>query len=199
MKAGNASVSATTGTAGAGDAGAGSDRIASAALRSLYADHAEALTAYLRKAFGDGPPDPSDVVQEAFQKLVERRDLSGIANPRAFLWRIARNAVLTHKRNKDARSRYDFEIEHLFFADDGANSTPERVLEVKQQLLVINETLQRMPPRRRKAFLWHRVEGLNFTEVGKRLGVNRHAVVRHITKAAFDIEAALEGRPERKS
>ena len=167
-------------------------------LWALYRDYQPELTAYLRGAFGEGPPEPEDVVQEAFQRLAEQDDLSVVRNLRAFLWRTARNLVLTHKRNREARSQYDFEIEHLFFAIEGSGFNPERVLEVKEQLRIIEKTLLCMPEKRRKAFLMRRIDGLNFSAIGRRLGVTRHAIVKHVTRAAFDIETALNEAMEKK-
>ena len=161
------------------------------ALADLYRDHGEKLTAYLRKAFGDGPPDPDDIAHEAFRRLLERGSLSGVNNLHAFLWRTARNLILNQKRNIATRSRFDYEVEHLYFAMQGPAFTPERVLEVKEQLTIIAEVLKKMPARRRKAFLWNRVDGLNLTAIGKRLGITRRAVARHVIQAAYDLETAL--------
>ena len=84
-------------------------------LRSLYDRYAGELACNLRKAFGNGPPDPEDIAQDAFRKLAEIDDLSDIKHPRALLWRVARNLMVSGKRHEDVRSKYDFEIEHLFF------------------------------------------------------------------------------------
>ena len=170
------------------DADVRSDR---SSLSCLYRNHSRELAAYLRKTYGNGPPDPEDVVQQAFLKLSERDDLSEIRNLRAFLWRTARNLLLTTKRNDNTRSRYDYEVELLFFAIPGNECSPERVLDVEQQLTAINEALREMPERRRNAFIWHRVEGLNVAAVARRFGVTRAAAVKHIARAALDIDTAL--------
>lgn len=162
-----------------------------AAIAALYREYGEQLAAYLRKTFGEGPPDPDDVTQEAFHRLVRQESLQHVKNLRAFLWRTARNIFLSQKRNIQSQSRFDYEIEHLFFAAEGPGSTPERVLLVKEQLSILAEILQKMPERRRKAFLWNRVEELTLTEIGKRLGITRRAVARHVTQAAFELETAL--------
>lgn len=166
------------------------------AISDLYSTNSGDLSAYLRKVYGDGPPDPDDIAQQAFERLAAYKDIDRIKNLKAFLWRTARNLLLTYKRNSDARSKYDFEIEHLFFAAKGSEESPERVLEVRQQLLIIEKALAVMPTRRRDAFLLHRVEGLNLTETGKRLGVTRHAIVKHIARASVDIETALSSQPK---
>ncbi|MEM6898543.1 MAG: sigma-70 family RNA polymerase sigma factor [Pseudomonadota bacterium] len=161
-------------------------------LNELYRNHANTLLGYLKKAFGAGPPEPEDVVQNAFEKLADRVDLFEITNPQAYLWRIARNLFLTQRRNQDTRSKFDFEVEHLFFAMKGDEFAPERVLEVKEQLNLISEALSLMPERRRNAFMWHRIEGLNVAAVARRLNVTRAAAVKQIARATLDIDRALQ-------
>ena len=161
-------------------------------LEALYSDYAGQLSAYLRKTYGNGPPDPDDVAQEAFHRLVRQDSLDHIKNLKAFLWRTARNILLSEKRNIETRSRFDYEIEQLFFASESPDSMPERVLVVKEQLGIVAEVLQKMPERRRKAFLWNRVEELTLTEIGKRLGITRRAVARHVIQAAYDLDTALQ-------
>lgn len=41
-------------------------------ITQLYQDYAHELTMAVRKTFGDGPPDPLDVTQQAFEKLMLR-------------------------------------------------------------------------------------------------------------------------------
>ena len=177
------SASALADTRGSSDAtGRHSD------IEALYQKHAKDLTAALRSRFGNGPPDPEDVAQQAFQKLLEREDRSDIRNLKAFLWRTARNAFLSGFYREDVRGRYDFEIELLFFPERGVNSSPERVLSIEEELQAVNEALRLMPERRRHAFILHKVEGLSVAEVAKRLNVSLTPVRKHITRAAHDIE-----------
>lgn len=161
-------------------------------LSRLYQKHASELSAYLRKQFGDGPPDPEDIAQDTFQRLSEYHDLDSIKHVRAFLWRTARNLMISAKRSLHVRSKYDFEVEHLYFAVEGTENSPERVIEVKEQLALINHVLQQMPENRRQAFLLHRVEGLNFSAVGRELGMTRRGALKHVTRAIVDIQAALK-------
>ncbi|MEM9376634.1 MAG: sigma-70 family RNA polymerase sigma factor [Pseudomonadota bacterium] len=160
-------------------------------ITALYRNHSGELIASLRKAFGPGPPDPEDVAQQAFQKLIERQDRTDIRDLKAFLWRTARNTFLKAVGKDGVRSRHDFEVEHLFFPARGDDSTPERVLEVKEELQAINEVLRQMPEKRRHAFLLHKVEGLSVAAVARRLGISRTPAQKHITRAAHQIETHL--------
>lgn len=164
---------------------------AATALSSLYEQGFQELSAYLRKTYGDGPPDAEDVAQEAFRRLAEHSDLSSIGNLKAYLWRTARNLTLTEKRNSAIRSNYDFEIKNLYFALTGTESEPGRVLEAREQLEQISRAIREMPNRRRQAFLLHRLDNMNLAAVGRRLGITRSAVVKHVARAVIDIDAAL--------
>ncbi|MEM1088296.1 MAG: sigma-70 family RNA polymerase sigma factor [Pseudomonadota bacterium] len=161
------------------------------AILSLYKARADKITRTLRAMFGDGPPDPEDVTQQAFEKLLARGDCSDIKDPQAFLWRTARNLCLKGRRHEDVRSKYDFEIEQLFFAQQGAETAPERVLRAREELALINEALRRMPELRRQAFVLSRIEGLTVTQVAQRLNISRSPATRHIQRACRDIELYL--------
>ncbi|MEM6652441.1 MAG: sigma-70 family RNA polymerase sigma factor [Pseudomonadota bacterium] len=165
-------------------------------LAALYQQSVDELIAYLRKVFGEGPPEPDDVAQQAFERLSRQEDLSRVKNLKAFLWRTARNLVLTERRNSETRSKYEYEIEQLYFVARGNESTPERVLEVRQQLAAINRALREMPERRRQALIWNRVDGLNVAAVARRLGITRSGAVKHIARAALDIDTALKRESE---
>lgn len=171
---------------------------ADADIAALYRKHSGSLVLALRKMFGNGPPDPEDVAQQAFQKLIERPDRSDIRDLKAFLWRTARNAFLNGLDKEGVRTRHDFEIEHLFFPSRGDETTPETVLGVKEELRTINDALREMPAKRRHAFLLHKVEGLPVSEVARRLGIARTPARKHIMRAAHDIELRLAENQRRR-
>ncbi|MEM1173721.1 MAG: sigma-70 family RNA polymerase sigma factor [Pseudomonadota bacterium] len=161
-------------------------------VANLYASHSEKITALIYTHFGNGPPDPEDITQAAFHKLMERSDLSDIRDLGAFLWMIARNLVLKEKRSMGVRSRYDYELEALYFAQRGDVLSPERVLSANEQLQLINQALRDMPERRRRVFVLNRIEGLNVSEVARRLKLSRTAANKHIVRAVEDIDRYLD-------
>ena len=168
-------------------------------VEALYNDYADRLSASLRKIYGSGPPDPEDVSQQAFQKLMERGDLGSIDNLKAFIWRTARNIVLAAKRSQGVRSRYDFEIEQLYFPLKDDESTPERIIVVREQLKAISAVLRTMPDKRRRAVILHRIDGLSVAEVGRRLGISRQNAAKHLAKGIADLNVVFlddgEGTP----
>ncbi|MEM8988688.1 MAG: sigma-70 family RNA polymerase sigma factor [Pseudomonadota bacterium] len=153
----------------------------------LYQDYHRPLVATLRKMYGDGPPDPEDVANEAFHRIVARDDVGSIDNLKAFVWRIAKNIVLKSRRDSARRSRRDFDVENIFFPEKSYESTPERIIEAREQLRAINLLLRTMPETRRHAFILHRIEGLSITETARNLGMSRPGAAKHIARAAAQI------------
>ena len=160
-------------------------------IASLYQEHAARLTAGLRKVFGEGPPAPEDVCQQAFCNLIERRGRADIRNPRAFLWRTACNIVFGARRAREVRARYDFEIEQLYFPPSDEKADPERILAVRAQLEAVKGILRDMPDKRRRALILHHIEGLSMTDVGRRLGISRQNAARHVSRAITDLNILL--------
>ncbi|MEM1412947.1 MAG: sigma-70 family RNA polymerase sigma factor [Pseudomonadota bacterium] len=160
-------------------------------ITALYQAFAGQLAASIRRSFGNGPPDPEDVAQQSFQKLIERGDLESIDNPRGFLWRIARNLVLGEKRAQEVRTRHDYRIEQLYFPLRDDTSDPQRISLAREQLKVINEVLRQMPEKRRRAVVLHRIDGLTVADVGRRLGISRQNAAKHLARGVADINVAL--------
>ena len=163
----------------------------SAEITKLYNDYAGQLAGKLRRVYGDGPPDPDDIAQEAFERLIMRGDLASIKNLKGFLWRTACHLLLNGKAREQTQARHDYEIEQLFFPPGGYASTPEAATSAKQQIEAVNRMLATMPRMRRRAFILHQVEGLTVTEVGRQLGISRPAASRHISRAVEAVDAVF--------
>lgn len=161
-------------------------------FKRLYRDNVARIAGALRKRFGDGPPDPDDISHLAFQKLLERKNANEVRNPEAFLWRTARNLVLNEKKRDHVRARYDFEVEHLFFASGGDSFDPERLVSAKEQITLMRQVIAEMPEKRQTCFILHRIDGLSVSEVARQLTLSRTAVTKHLARAFADIDSALQ-------
>jgi RNA polymerase sigma-70 factor (ECF subfamily) len=75
-------------------------------LQRLYDDHAQALFAFLLNLTRH-EADTRDVMQEIFLKLAARPDLlDGVAEPRAFLVRLAHNQAIDLMRRRETRRKH---------------------------------------------------------------------------------------------
>ncbi len=181
------------------DAVGGDDPEHGDAVEALYRRQARIVSASIRRLFGNGPPDPDDVTQLAFQKLLEHAQPERIRNAEAFLWRTARNIVLNEKRSAGVASRYEADVADQFFTARGDNIDLQRVVLAKEELMLINTALRRMPAKRRRAFMLHRIDGLSVSDVGRQLGVSRSAAQKHIAKATALIDTLLSAADQEKT
>src|SRR5690242_5843682 len=60
-------------------------------VEELYRNHFANLCRTLRRIYGNGPPEPEDLAQQAFEKITSLRSLDYVENPRAFLFKVAIN------------------------------------------------------------------------------------------------------------
>ncbi len=61
----------------------------------------------------------------------------------------------------------------------------------------LNQAIANLPHRDRDIFLAHRVDGLSYQEIADRTGLSLRRVERHIARALYGIDRALEGPPLR--
>ena len=160
-------------------------------LRQWYSEHYSSLVKFLHSRFGAGPPEPEDIAQRTFSRLLRRADLLEVANPRAFLWRIAHNMVVSEHRAADAARRGVENLTVLSVLDEGYLLVPERVLEAEEQMQAAVEALEQMPDRRRNVLLMVRVDGMTQREVALRLGITAPAVSKHLAIATTQLYHAL--------
>jgi RNA polymerase sigma-70 factor (ECF subfamily) len=159
-------------------------------IAALYRDHASALRRYLLRRFGPGPPEPEDLIQAAFFKLSQQEDLPGLRDPRGFLYAIACNLAIDGHRRLAHRGQVQGDMARLDTVTL-SDPTPERVLLDREQLLILEEALKRMPAMRRRIFLLARVEGRPTREIAKAFGLSENAVHKHVSRALAECAASF--------
>lgn len=163
-----------------------------AALDEAYRTLFSPLCAAIAKAFGQGPPEPEEVVQTAFTKFLAARDRASIRNPRAWLFMAARNIILDHKRHKRHVDAYiadqlsydpDFELEGI---------TPLRVLEQKERLEVMVAAMRRLRHKQQVVLTMNRVQGKTYAEISRETGWSLGDISRNLNEGKKALMEALE-------
>lgn len=165
------------------------------ALSDVYRKHFLRLVHRLRSFFGNGPPEPEDVAQRAFEKLAGVSELASINNMEAFLWRIAKNVRISEIRSSIASEARNADFLALFFPDDSYQISPERVFLAEQDIESAVRVIEAMPEMRRRAYVMVRMRGLSHKEAAAELGVSRPAVSKHIARASLDLLNAMNDEP----
>lgn len=160
-------------------------------LDALYQKHWMELVFYIRRAFGDGPPDPEDAVQQAFTQFAAHAEPAQITNPRAFLYRCAGNFVLDYKRRARTRAKFTLsaEAEYLFGGAD--EITPERVLDARERAAILETAIRSLKPRHRQALILNRIQGMTYADVARSMKISETEARRLVTVAVAVCDRAL--------
>lgn len=173
----------------------GSEPRAEADLGILYRRYRSAVVAYVLRTFGNGPPDPEDVVQATFERYAVFASTKDIENPRAFLFRTAHNYVLDQRRRHSVRSQYAKDELHLSSVSDLLDA--ERFLAAKEELELLKAAIARLDTRSREMLLLSRIEGLSSAEIARRKGCSATLVKTIIARALVSCHRALDGQVDR--
>lgn len=163
-------------------------------LRDLYQRHWSGVCAYIRAQFGNGPPDPEDVAQQAFEKLGDLEDCTAIQHPKAYLLRTAHNIVISDKRRQATSLKYAEMTKHENIQSQGYELTPERVYMAEEQFAMLKDLIELMPEKRREMLLMNRIHGMTYAEIARQLGVSDTAVKKQVYKAVSELDVALNAK-----
>jgi RNA polymerase sigma-70 factor (ECF subfamily) len=132
--------------------------------------------------------EAADMVQEVYLRW-RRQDVSGIGNPRAFLFTVALNLVRDRARQQACVSRHAQAMQ--VSGENVETLDPARHYGGQRQLENLQHALNTLPESVRHAFLLFRYDGITHAEIARRLGISKKTVERHIQRASEHCLAIL--------
>ncbi len=132
----------------------------------------------------------NDVLHETYLRVDRMVDTPDIAQPNAYLYRMALN-IAADRRQADARLLTGDEIEELLQVCDEALD-PARVVGGQKELQVLLKALYELPARRRKIFIAARLEEAPHLEISQRFGISTRMVEKEIKAALGHCAQRLE-------
>ncbi|MGH7960177.1 MAG: RNA polymerase sigma factor [Opitutaceae bacterium] len=145
--------------------------------------HESKLRGWLRARF-PSLTDVDDLVQEAYARLVRARATGRVANPKSYLFAIARNAALDRFRHDHVISfeRVE-EIDRRSVLEETPNATEAR--NHTQDLELLAAAIQALPQRCRHVLVLQKIHGLSYQEIATRLGISERTVNAQIAKGVL--------------
>jgi RNA polymerase sigma factor (sigma-70 family) len=147
----------------------------------LIQEHREELHGYLVRQTRC-PETASDILQDAFLRLIHADAQNAIKNPRAFLYKIVSNLAIDHLRSSNRRlARHADDSEW----DDQPDPTPsiEHQLYTQEQIAHLRLAVSELPPRCREVFIMHKFKHYPYSVIMDQLGISESTILKHIVKA----------------
>jgi len=138
-----------------------------------------------------------DVLQEVYLKI-QRTEFKGpVDNKVAFLFRVANNLALDHRKQFVRSQRRDHkwhEVSGHFFGGESIYDAPDADAGIDAQAKIarVIQLIRQLPPQCSKVFIAHKFEGLSHAEVAERLNISRSTVEKHMGKALRYLALHLE-------
>jgi RNA polymerase sigma factor (sigma-70 family) len=131
----------------------------------------------------------ADLAQESFVRVYAAEQAGTVIhNPRALLYKTARNLVVDNFRREDAwgrQSKPGLEAPAVDPDEHAGPDTlePEMVQASRQRFEAIVSIVEALPPRCREAFVLVKFDGLVHADVAQRMGITVKTVEMHIQNA----------------
>jgi RNA polymerase sigma factor (sigma-70 family) len=126
--------------------------------------------------------EAEDVLQDVWLRL-ETMTSPPIAQPGAYLFRIANNIAIDRRRASAFRARREGHWAESYGPDDGAAPSGEAAMLATERLREIDATIGALPERTAQIFRLCRYEHSPRKSVAERLGISVSAVEKHLQTA----------------
>jgi len=153
-------------------------------LRAALLEHRAALLRYFI-ARRVPPEEAEDVLQDLVVKL-ESHASGPVAEPRAYLYRMAENLLLDRIRSDGRRRGREqawvaAQAGAALDADDRPSA--EQALIARERLDLVSKALADLPERTLFVFRRYRIDGVPQREIASEIGISLSAVEKHLQKA----------------
>lgn len=145
-------------------------------LSQLYREHHSWLVSWLNKRV-QCRLQAEDHAQDTFMRIITLNNVNDIQEPRAYLTTIAKGFLFNQWRKSAIEQAY---LECIASYPETLMPSPEENAIILSTLQEIDELLNQLPDKVRKAFLLSQLDGLTYVEIGKQLGVTDRMIKKYM-------------------
>lgn len=157
-------------------------------IHDLFLHNKGDLLGYLTRKVG--PHDAPDLLQETFVRVIRHERLDVVADPPAFLKRIAVNLTRDFARRRKTEANYIQFGDYLVEAPS-QDAPPEVRIEHERKTRLLRAAVASLPPRCREVFEFHIYGDVPLQEIAARMEISDRMVRKHLSLAFRACRAAL--------
>ena len=151
---------------------------AKSSVSSAFVENSEFLKNFLRR-FLSRAEDIEDVAQEAYLNAYRAEQERGVQQPKAYLFRVAKNLALNELNRKSYQMTVYIEDRIAAIPLDGGDNIEDE-LEAEQSVALYYAAVNALPKKCRRVFLLRKVNGMRQQEIADHLGITISAVEKHL-------------------
>ncbi len=161
------------------------EHTAGIAFRKYYLE----LCRYVQQKYSRAG-EADDIVQDAFQNILNAGNIDALTNPRAYLYKTAKNIALNRLRQKDCQNAIFVDIED----HELVGAPMDRQIMAEIDIRRIKRVLERLQEKDRTTFLMNRMEGKSYKDISEELGITVSSVEKRMMKVLTAIRRAMDDR-----
>lgn len=143
-------------------------------FESIFNSYFNELRKYLYYKCSDADL-ATDIAQDVFTKIWEKKDNFTNENIRALLYKMASDNLNSHFRRTKLKQEQTVEF-------DIENVTPQEEMELAELKEKYENALSALPEKQRVVFLMNRIDQLTYKEIAERLEVSVKAIEKRMSK-----------------
>lgn len=155
--------------------------LAQNSVQELFEVHGQGLNNFLLRRVRCAET-AAELSQETFLRLLRMSGAHKIQDPQGFLFTVAANLARDHLR-RQTRMTTLAGIESPDEDTPGRWPSPEAQLYLDQQVAILAQLIDALPPKTRAVFLLYRIEGRSYREIATTFQISERTVEYHIRQA----------------
>ena len=161
-----------------------------ASVSATYVENSLFLKRFLARYFSNAQ-DIEDVAQEAYLRAFAAEQKKHIEQPKAFLFRIARNVALNELTRK-SRQITDFIEEVGASVVISAEASAEEETDAEERMGLYCEAVAALPEKCRQVFLLRKVHGLAHKEIASRMSLSVSSIEKYLRQGVLACRAFID-------
>lgn len=150
--------------------------------KKVFDDHAETIRNFVFYKCGD-VARAEDITQDAFIKLWNNCKNVLFGKAKSFLMKVAQNAFFNEQDHKKVVLKYAKDFPN----QDRDHESPEHILQGKQFMEKLQQSIAQLPVKQREVFLLSRKDKKTYREIAEIIGITQKAVERRMHLALKEL------------